>query len=180
HRSYAVLDPGSHPLHRGMRMPKIRREASQAATRSSARGPWRCARVPCYAQCATNGRAFPEGGLGMSMRIRNGKALLGASALVALMPLGCAKQEPPREPFTVQRENLVSTTATVQKVNLKTRQVTLKGEDGRVFTIVAGEEVRNLPQVKVKDKVVVAYHEAVMAEMRPPTDEEKASPRRMV
>ena len=80
----------------------------------------------------------------------------------------------------MQRENLVSTTATVQKVNLKTRQVTLKGEDGRVFTIVAGEEVRNLPRVKVKDKVVVAYHEAVSAEMRPATDEEKASPRRMV
>jgi Cu/Ag efflux protein CusF len=114
------------------------------------------------------------------MLIRNGGAWLGASALLALTPLGCAKQEPPRQPFTVQRENVVSATATVQKVNLKTREVTLKGEDGRVFTIVAGEEVRNLPQVKVKDAVVVAYHEAVVAEMRPPTDEEKASPRQMV
>ena len=80
----------------------------------------------------------------------------------------------------MQRENVVSASATVQKVNLETREVTLKGEDGRVFTIVAGEEVRNLPQVKAGDMVVVAYREATVAEIRPPTEEEKASPRQMV
>ena len=115
----------------------------------------------------------------MSMLVRNARTLFGASALITLIPLGCAK-EAPRQPFTVQRENVVSATATVQKVDLKTREVTLKGEDGRVFTIVAGEEVRNLPQLKVGDTVVAAYREAVVAEMRPPTEEEKAGSRQVV
>ena len=58
-------------------------------------------------------------------------------------------------------EETVTKTATVQRVDLKTRQVTLKDPDGKVFTIVAGEEVRNLAQVKKGDVLRVTYHQAI-------------------
>ena len=55
----------------------------------------------------------------------------------------------------------VTMTATVQAVDLKNRTVTLKQKSGQSFTIQVGEEVRNLPQVRVGDRVVVRYTEAV-------------------
>jgi len=44
-------------------------------------------------------------------------------------------------------------TATVDKVDLSTREVTLKGVDGRLETVRVGPEARNLGQVKAGDVV---------------------------
>ncbi len=63
-------------------------------------------------------------------------------------------------------ENLVSATATVKAVNLKTRHVTLQRADGSEVKFVAGDEVRNLPQVKVGDEVNVTYYESLAYEVR--------------
>jgi Cu/Ag efflux protein CusF len=52
-----------------------------------------------------------------------------------------------------------SVEATVEKVDLKTRNVTLKKEDGEKVTIKAGKEVKNLAQVKKGDKVIAEYHQ---------------------
>ena len=52
-------------------------------------------------------------------------------------------------------------TATVRAVDLKNRLVTLKQKGGQPFTIHVGEEARNLPQVRVGDRVVVKYTEAM-------------------
>jgi endonuclease YncB( thermonuclease family) len=49
---------------------------------------------------------------------------------------------------------------------MNTRQVTLKGENGNVITFVAGDEVRNLSQVRVGDTVKVTYTESVAIEVR--------------
>jgi Cu/Ag efflux protein CusF len=57
-------------------------------------------------------------------------------------------------------------TAVVQAIDLNTREVTLKGEDGRVFTFVAGDEVRNLSQVRVGDTVKVTYTESIAIEVK--------------
>ncbi len=62
---------------------------------------------------------------------------------------------------SVKKERAVSTKATVQAVDLEKRVVTLKGEKGNVFDVAVGEEVRNLPQVKVGDIVVVKYYESI-------------------
>lgn len=103
------------------------------------------------------------------------------SVLIAVAFVACSKRAPePREPFAIERSNVATGQATVVKINMKDRHVTLRGEDGREFTIVAGEEVRNLKQVKVGDVVVVTYYEAIAAEMRPPTDDEKANPATVV
>ena len=44
----------------------------------------------------------------------------------------------------------------------------LRTEDGKSSTIVVDQEVRNLAQVKVGDKIVVSYYEALAAEVKKP------------
>ena len=56
-------------------------------------------------------------------------------------------------------------TATVEKIDQKTRHVTLKRPDGSKFTIVAGPEVRNLAQVKKGDVVKLEYKQSVAYEV---------------
>lgn len=56
------------------------------------------------------------------------------------------------------QSNTITVRARVKAINHKTRKVTLVGPQGNTFTVVAGEEVRNLPQVKAGDTVVVRYH----------------------
>jgi len=67
------------------------------------------------------------------------------------------------EPFA--RERMVRGEATVQSIDQQTRQVLLRGQDGRLATITAGPEVRNLAQVRVGDRVVVEYRDALLLEM---------------
>ena len=61
--------------------------------------------------------------------------------------------------------SLITLNATVAAINQETREVTLKGEDGKETTLTVGEEVKNLPQVKVGDQVNVAYYESVDVEV---------------
>ena len=65
-------------------------------------------------------------------------------------------------------ENLVTATAKVKAIDQKTRHVTLQRADGSVVKFVAGDEVRNLPQVKVGDDVNVTYYESLAYEVRKP------------
>src|SRR5262245_39336477 len=53
-------------------------------------------------------------------------------------------------------------TATVEAIDQKTREVTLKGEGGGTTTFVVGPEVKNLPQVSKGDIVTIEYAEAVL------------------
>lgn len=80
-------------------------------------------------------------------------------ALIAIVAAaGCAQKPPPGPPPSgVIQQGAVTATATVKKINQKTREVTLAMPDGSTKTIHAGPEVRNLPQVKVGDLVTVTY-----------------------
>lgn len=51
--------------------------------------------------------------------------------------------------------------ATVEAIDQEKRKVTLKGPDGNSVQIDVDEQVKNLPQVEVGDRVVVEYIEAV-------------------
>ncbi|HET6349489.1 MAG TPA: hypothetical protein VFH88_10450 [Candidatus Krumholzibacteria bacterium] len=62
----------------------------------------------------------------------------------------------------------VSVTATVTKIDQKTREVTVKSADGKETTFVAGPAVKNLAQVKVGDTVTATYTEAVAYAVRKP------------
>lgn len=53
-------------------------------------------------------------------------------------------------------------TAKVKAIDYKTRKVTLEAADGENFTIVAGDEIKNLNQVKKGDSVTAKYKEAIV------------------
>lgn len=52
-------------------------------------------------------------------------------------------------------------TATVQRIDAQTRELTLKGEDGAETTLKASSEVRNLDKVKAGDKVSVTLDQTL-------------------
>jgi Cu/Ag efflux protein CusF len=58
-----------------------------------------------------------------------------------------------------------SVTATVTKIDYKTRAVTLKTQDGKVHEIIADTAVRNLAQVKPGDVITATYAEALAYEV---------------
>jgi hypothetical protein len=88
----------------------------------------------------------------------------------ALLLAGCAGQrdEPPPAQSTAQRETVIETMATVEKVDQTTREVTLRATDGEVVTVVAGPEVRNLPQLAAGDVVRLSYLESIALRMAEP------------
>jgi hypothetical protein len=59
-----------------------------------------------------------------------------------------------------------TTTATVTQINQKTREVTIKMEDGMEHDFVAGPEVKNLDQVKKGSIITIKYTEALAYEVR--------------
>ena len=68
----------------------------------------------------------------------------------------------------VVREGIVSATATVAAIDQDTRQVALQRADGSVIKFRAGENVRNLAQVKVGDEVTATYYESLVYEVKKP------------
>jgi Cu/Ag efflux protein CusF len=71
-------------------------------------------------------------------------------------------------PSGVVGENLEHATAKVKALDLKTRRVTLQRPDGSLIKFRAGDEVRNLAQVKVGDEVNVTYYESLAYEVKKP------------
>jgi hypothetical protein len=61
----------------------------------------------------------------------------------------------------------ISLRAKVTAIDQSTRMVTLVGPQGRSQTLKVGDEVRNLPQVKVGDTVNVVYHASVTYVLAP-------------
>jgi Cu/Ag efflux protein CusF len=53
-------------------------------------------------------------------------------------------------------------TATVEAIDQKTREVTLRGEGGNTVSFVASAEVRNLAQVSKGDIVTIEYAQALL------------------
>src|SRR4051794_25083279 len=102
---------------------------------------------------------------------RNERTRLGAwaVALATALALGVSAGRP--GPATAaesgMKEKLVTVKAKVKAVDLKHRLVTLKGPMGNTFVVEVGPAVRNLPQVKVGDNVVLSYYEALAFQIKP-------------
>ncbi len=60
----------------------------------------------------------------------------------------------------------VTATATVTKINQKSREVTIKTDDGQQYSFVASSDVKNLAQVKKGDKITATYAESVAYQIR--------------
>lgn len=69
------------------------------------------------------------------------------------------------EPGKVAAVQTIEVTATVVAVDKATRTVTLKGPQ-RTVDVVCGPEVRNFDQIKVSDRVLVKYVEALTLELK--------------
>lgn len=99
----------------------------------------------------------------MSFRSAMTAACLAGAAFLATVALAQA-------PATLQKgEAVVSSvdvTATVTKIDQKTREVTLKAQDGKEYSFVASDDVKNLAQVKQGDVVTVTYAEALAYEVK--------------
>lgn len=68
---------------------------------------------------------------------------------------------------SVQREKLSEVSATVAAIDQESRILSLKGDDGSSTTFQVGPEVKNFPQIRVGDKVVVSYYRGIAAELQP-------------
>jgi hypothetical protein len=62
---------------------------------------------------------------------------------------------------SVKKERTTHVTATVEAIDLENRVVTLKGPKGDLFDVIAGPQVKNLPQVKVGDLVNITYYQSI-------------------
>jgi hypothetical protein len=71
------------------------------------------------------------------------------------------------EPGKVAVAETVSLSATVEAIDKAKRLLTLKGPEGNSVVVQAGSEVRNFDQIKVGDKVVAQYIEALTLTLKP-------------
>jgi hypothetical protein len=70
----------------------------------------------------------------------------------------------------------IHVTALVESVDVANRMITLKDPDGTVGTYEVGEQVKRLAEIKPGDKIHAEYSVGAVAELREPTEEEKAAP----
>ena len=93
--------------------------------------------------------------------------------LASIAHLGCAhdnggnttnpygeRPHPPRA-FGGTVTQLEHLTATVESVEARTREITLRGPEGNSLTVLAGKEVRNFAQIQAGDHVTLDYTESV-------------------
>jgi hypothetical protein len=86
-----------------------------------------------------------------------------AAALISLFSVVNAQAQDTKGQAVVSSETM---TASVVKVNQKTREVTVKTEDGIEHSFVAGDDVKNLAQVKKGDIITAVYTEAIAYEVK--------------
>lgn len=109
----------------------------------------------------------------MSIHTHTLAACLVAAGLATVAPV-LAQGQPAADTSTAVRVapgsavalDMVKTTATVVGIDVATRGVTLKRQDGRIFTFTAGEQVRNFDQLRVGDKVTAEYAAGVSLELK--------------
>ncbi len=78
--------------------------------------------------------------------------------------------------MTREETVLVTITASVEAIDLASREVTLKGPLGNEVTFTVDQRVKRLNEVKVGDHVQADYYVSIAAELRQPTAEEKENP----
>lgn len=91
-------------------------------------------------------------------------ALLGAPLLPAVAqpaPDNGAAVVTKKEPGKVAVAEVTKITATVEAIDQSKRQVTLKGPKGNTLVLPVSPDAKNFDQVKVGDKVVVGYIQAL-------------------
>lgn len=97
--------------------------------------------------------------------------------VVAAQPV--ATQQPPAQaerPLTREESVNIALTAKVKSIDLTTRRVTLTDASGDEVSFTADPAIQRLSEVRAGDTVTARYRATLLAELRPPTAEESASP----
>ena len=100
----------------------------------------------------------------------------GLVALVALTLPMFVQAEAEKTAETKGRAVAVEMEAEVTAIDMKTREVTLRGPDGVETTFHAPEKLVKLEDVSVGDRVVGTFYAALEGEVRTPTADELAEP----
>jgi hypothetical protein len=96
-------------------------------------------------------------------------AILAAALAFAAIPADAQTAAPDANAMGgVGSSQTVTVRAKIRYVNQQTRDVTLVGPEGNVFTVHAGDQVKNLPQVKKGDTVVVHYTRSAVVVLSAP------------
>ncbi len=97
------------------------------------------------------------------------RRVLGIAAALLSAGVFCAcasnRSEPPQ---ALDVEEIIEVSATVTAIDVAQRMVSLRRPDGEVVSVQVGEEARNLSQVKVGDRVVARYYQAIAATIEKP------------
>lgn len=87
----------------------------------------------------------------------------------AVLGIACLSPLAQTQPAPAKGEAIITAlkaTATVTKIDQQTREITLKADDGREISFVAGEDVKNFSQIKQGDIVTATYAEALAYEVK--------------
>ena len=95
------------------------------------------------------------------------KALALATVLI-VVPAASFAQTAPAKKAPITKQNTVTKTFTITKIDSATREVTLKAENGDEDTYTVGPAVQRFNQLKVGDKIRATYTEALVFEVRKP------------
>lgn len=69
---------------------------------------------------------------------------------------------------TVSKSNSVTATATIQAIDITSRTLTLRLENGQEDTFSVGPEVKRFNEMKVGDTIKVTYYESLVFQVRKP------------
>jgi hypothetical protein len=92
---------------------------------------------------------------------------MSALLIAMVMPFGTALAAEPTDMPAAATMGAVATLATVESIDQETREVTLRYPDGSLSTFIAGDEVRNLAQVKKGDVVLMEYFAGLAVALEP-------------
>jgi Cu/Ag efflux protein CusF len=87
---------------------------------------------------------------------------LSTVLLFAAGLIGYAQSQPGGTDAGIESVDVIKSTATVEKVDLEHRKVTLLLQDGKKKTYKVGNDVQNLDQVQVGDRLKMAYTEELL------------------
>ena len=90
------------------------------------------------------------------------KRTLGILAVVAAALVLPARAQQPQVVGAKGAADVTTITAKIEAIDLANRVVTIKGPLGRTVALEVDDRVKNLPQVKVGDEIVLKYTEAVL------------------
>ena len=109
-------------------------------------------------------------------RVRHTANLAAFIALATLTIPACAHKTAGDRLPAKEKWAHVEILASVEKIDVEKREITLKGPQGNMVTLTATENVKRFDEIKVGDSVRAEYLTFLRAEFREPTAEEKAAP----